>query len=298
MANCSKFLIGATRLRHNHMAAQHSDLLGNWRTLGYAVVPELISHTRAARLLEICNSILEQWRGRDPQTGAPGDKPDATVMRHLNHPDYFAQHPEWFAPLMDAAADERVRDVARAVFGEEPMFRCTSLFFNPSGIELDGNWHRDSQFGTPDDDAERNVIAKAGADGAGMQLQIALLPSDDIEVVPRSHLRWDSPEEYAIRKADGGVRNRAKNMPGAVRVRQASGDAVLFNAMAIHRGRYYASVPRRTLMLTYTRASQPHFDYFSNQPWFLDAGYLSALSAQTRAFFEPFVAQYREKWNS
>lgn len=278
------------------MSTTHADLLDNWRTLGYAIVPGLISPTRAAELRAICDGILAQWRARDPQTGAPGDKPDATVMRHLNHPDYFRQHPQWFAPLMDAVADAGVRDVAHVVFGEEPMFRCTSLFFNPSGIELDGNWHRDSQFGAPDDDAERGVIAKAGADGAGMQLQIALLPSDDIEVVPGSHLRWDTPDEYAIRKADGGTHNRANHMPQAVRVRQAPGDAVLFNAMAIHRGRYYASVPRRTLMLTYTRASQPHFDYFSNQPWFLDAGYLSALSLQTRTFFETFVAQYRDNW--
>ncbi len=278
------------------MSTIHADLLDNWRALGYAIVPGLISPTRAAALRAICDGILAQWRARDPQTGAPGDKPDATVMRHLNHPDYFRQHPQWFAPLMDAVADAGVRDVAHAVFGEEPMFRCTSLFFNPSGIELDGNWHRDSQFGAPDDDDERGVIAKAGADGAGMQLQIALLPSDDIEVVPGSHLRWDTPDEYAIRKADGGTHNRANHMPQAVRVRQAPGDAVLFNAMAIHRGRYYASVPRRTLMLTYTRASQPHFDYFSNQPWFLDAGYLSALSLPTRAFFETFVAQYRDNW--
>ena len=278
------------------MITKHADLLENWRTLSYAVVPELISLSRAARLCAICDGILAQWRARDPQTGAPGDKPDATVMRHLNHPDYFAQHPEWFAPLMDAVADDHVRDVARAVFGEEPMFRCTSLFFNPSGIELEGNWHRDSQFGAPDDDAERGVIAKAGADGAGMQLQIALLPSDDIEVVPGSHLRWDLPDEYAIRKAAGGMHNRANSMPGALRIRQAPGDAVLFNAMAIHRGRYYASVPRRTLMLTYTRASQPHFDYFSNQPWFAQPGYVDRLTRHTRAFFEPFVAQYRDNW--
>lgn len=279
------------------MITAHAELLGNWRALGYAVAPQLISPARAERLRAICDGILAQWRMRDPQTGTPGDKPDATVMRHLNHPDYFARHPEWFAPLMDVAADECVRDVARAVFGEEPMFRCTSLFFNPSGIELEGNWHRDSQFGAPDDDAERGVIAKAGPDGAGMQLQIALLPSDDIEVVPGSHLRWDSPDEYAIRKADGGTHNRANDMPGAVRVRQTPGDAVLFNAMAIHRGRYYTSVPRRTLMLTYTRASQPHFDYFSDQPWFLNTDYLTGLSAPTRAFFEPFVAQYRDRWS-
>lgn len=79
-------------------------------------------------------------------------------------------------------------------------------------------------------------------------MQIALAPSADIEVVPGSHLRWDTPEEYAIRKAAGGANNRSNAMPGAVRVALDPGDAVLFNPMAIHRGRYHANRLRRTLM--------------------------------------------------
>jgi hypothetical protein len=49
-------------------------------------------------------------------------------------------------------------------------------------------------------------------------------------------------------------------------------------------------------MFTYTKTSAPYYDYFSNQPWFLDSGYLDVLKPETRAFFEPFVARYQDFW--
>jgi len=126
-----------------------------WRREGYVVVPQLISAERARHLCAICDEVLAEWRACDPQTGLPGEKPDATVMRHLNHPAYFAQHPEWLLETLEAAADPDVLNLARTIFGEAPMFRCTSLFASPSGAHLDGNWHRDAQFMTQTDDEER-----------------------------------------------------------------------------------------------------------------------------------------------
>lgn len=274
-----------------------TSLRQQWLKLGYVVVPQLIAPARAEHLRMISDNIYAQWRECDPQTGRPGEKPDATVLRHLNHPAYFAQHPEWRIDVLEAAADLNVLAVAEQIFGEPAMFRCTSLFFNPSGIHLDGNWHRDAQFMTKGDEEERQMVLNAGDGGDGMQLQIALLPSEDIEVVPASHLRWDTPEEYAIRKADNCAHNRSNDMPGALRVVQSAGDAVLFNAMCIHRGRYHNDKLRRTLMLTYTRQSAPCFDHFSNQPWFLDAGCLDGLSEHAQAFYRRFIAQYETNWH-
>jgi len=273
-----------------------NDIYTQWRTQGYVVVPQLWGADQAARLRIICDDILAQWRAQDPQTGQPGDKPDATVMRHLNHPAYFQAHPKWLGEVLDAAADPHALDVVQAILGEPPLFRCTSLFFNPGGIDLDGNWHRDSQFSARDDEAEKAMLTAAGDGGSGMQFQIALVPSDDIEIVPGSHLRWDTAEDYAIRKAEGGKNNRSNHMPGALRVHQEAGDAILFNPMALHRGRYRSGILRRTLMLTYTKTSEPWFDYFSNQPWFSQPNYLAQLNANTRAFYEPFVAAYAPKW--
>jgi hypothetical protein len=273
-----------------------SDVVAQWRRDGFVLVRSLFDPARAARLCALCDDVLTQWNACDPQTGQPGARPDATVMRHLNHSAYFVGRPDDRAELLAAAADPDVLRVVAAIFDEAPMFRCTSLFFNPSGVSVDGNWHRDSQFSRRDDDAEWEMLRAAGSGGTGMQLQVALAPSEDIEIVPGSHLRWDTPAEYAIRKADGGANSRSNDMPGALRVRQSPGDAVLFNPNAIHRGRYRSEILRRTLMLTYTRRSEPWSDYFSTQPWFLEPGYLDGLDAPARRFYEEFVAQYRTDW--
>ena len=43
---------------------------------------------------------------------------------------------------MDAVADEKVLDVARTILSDEPLFRCTSFFFNPLENGRDGNCGR------------------------------------------------------------------------------------------------------------------------------------------------------------
>lgn len=273
-----------------------SNLGQQWETEGYIVLRNIFDQARTAQLRTICDAVLDQWRTNNPQTGKPGGAPDATVMRHLNHPAYFTQDGNGLSTLLDAVADPQVLNVAREILGDEPLFRCTSFFFDPLEGGKEGNWHRDSQFSAPADVAEQEILTKLSRSGTSIQMQIALAPSDDVEYVPGSHLRWDTPAEYQIRKADGGINNRSGAMPGALRLALAAGDAALFNPYGLHRGRYHTGRLRRTLMLTYTKTSDPYYDYFSNQPWFLEPGYLDGLKPATRAFFEPFVAMYTGFW--
>lgn len=261
-----------------------------WRTEGCVVVRGVFGAAQTARLRLLCDGVLEQWLRRDPEKDTPGD-PNGKVMRHLNRPEYFRDRPKRLPELMEAVAGERVLRIARALFGEEPLFRCTSYWFNPKTRGEEGIWHRDVQFLHKDEAVQRKRIAEIEESGA--QIQVALVPTEDVEYVPRSHLRWDTPEEYRIRLAGEQRNNRSPEMPGAVRVALEPGDAVLFNPNGIHRGRYHTDKLRRTLMLTYTETSAPCFDYFSDQPWFLAPGYLDGLSPRTHAFFQAFVEEYR-----
>ena len=267
-----------------------------WKKLGYVFVPGIYASERAARLRLICDRILSHWRVQNPETGKSGGDENATCMRHLNHPGYFKHDAGEFVEIMRAAADPAVLDVARAILGEEPLFRCTSYFFNPMGTSQDGNWHRDTQFTIPEIEAEKKFLTSQSDPGSGVQIQIALAPSEDVEYVPESHRRWDTDAEFQIRRADNNKNWHSNHMPGALRFKQAPGDAVLFNPVGLHRGRYHTDKLRRTLMLTYTKTSAPCLDYFSMQPWFLEAGHLDALDPETRAFFTTFVAEYREGW--
>lgn len=269
-----------------------------WEEEGYVVVRGLFDPNRTACLRDICLDVLKQWRVCNPEKGEPGGGPESTVMRHLNHPGYFGTGKDGLADLMHAVADEEVLHVVQTILQGKPMFRCTSLFFNPQENSRDGNWHRDTQFRAQSDAEEREAILSRQGFGTSVQLQVALVESDDVEFVPRSHLRWDTDEEYAIRKADDGKHNQSDAMPGALRIALKPGDAVGFNPVGLHRGRYHTHPMRHTLMLTYTRADVPLSDYFSHQPWFLEPGYLDGLRPEARAFFDAFVKQYQDDWNT
>lgn len=276
----------------------NSDLHNKWQRDGFVMVEEVFDQKRTDQLKSMCESILEQWRICNPETGEPGGNSDATVMRHLNHSGFFKNDMSELTDLMDAVADDKVLEICRTILGEEPLFRCTSLFMNPTQTSQDGSWHRDTQFTTKTELEEKAKIQSAKETGNAIQLQIALLASDDVELVPGSHLRWDTTEEYHIRKADDGANSRSNAISGAQCIALQPGDALAFNPCGLHRGRYHTDKSRRTLMLTYTKTSVPCSDYFSHQPWFLEEGYLETLTSGTRPFFETFVAAYKSDWKN
>ena len=117
-----------------------------------------------------------------------------------------------------------------------------------------------AQFLIPDEAGERHFIEGSAATGVvhrhGAQLQLALVPNDDVELVAGSHVRWDSAEEYLVRCADDRAHSKDA-MPGAVRVALQAGDALVFNQWGFHRGRYHAEIPRRTLHCNYSSVDFP-----------------------------------------
>ena len=271
-----------------------------WDSEGWLFVPQLLDPDTISRLRVIAERCLAQWRLCNPETGEGAGFGDLHHMRHLNHSGYYQSNRTWLTELQEAVAHPDILSVVRTILEDDPLFRSTSLFMNPIESGRDGDWHRDLQFLYPVESEERAQLEKTWKSGAmGLQLQIALVPSDDTEFVPGSHLRWDSEDEYAIRCANERANRTSNNMPNAMRVALQPGDAVAFNAAGIHRGRYHTDKYRRTLMLTYNRANGScRRDYFSDQPWCLDEGYLDGLSEGAVVFWQRFIDTYREFWES
>ncbi|MCE9591177.1 MAG: phytanoyl-CoA dioxygenase family protein [Planctomycetes bacterium] len=280
------------------------DLRKQYLETGCIFVPGLLTPAQVERMRLIGEHVLSQWRVRSPEDGKAGiDQPGAIVLRHLNHPGYYAGRREWLVELLDLIADPRVLGVVREIFDDEVVFRCTSLFFNPLTNSREGNWHRDSQFGTPDPLREREQVERSAEvirttrSVGGVQMQVALVPTEDSEYVPGSHLRWDTPEENYIRLAEGQKYSGSSLMPGAVKTHQEPGDAAAFHAFGLHRGRYHTDKCRRTLMLTYNPVgSTTTPDYFNDQPWCLEPGYLDGVKPETKEFFERFIERFRGSW--
>lgn len=274
-----------------------SHLVRSWRDHGYAVVRGVLAPAQVARLREIAEPIIARSRDQDPVNGRGGGD-DARELTHPNHPGFHPDDRRDLVDLLAIAASEPMLAVPRALLGEEPLFRCLKLWFNPLLSSVDGHWHRDTQFLYPELAEERAVFDRmVGESATGAQFQVALVPSDDIEVVPGSHRRWDSPVEMAIRRAQGEAQ-QSNGMPGALRVALEPGDGVIFDAKMLHRGRYHAARPRRTLMLTTSTLNARRDDFFTRQPWFLESGYLDGLPPRQRAFYERFVEQFSPAWAS
>jgi ectoine hydroxylase-related dioxygenase (phytanoyl-CoA dioxygenase family) len=263
----------------------------------YAIVRGLFDPSTAERLRQICERVEAEWR-RAPRCENPPVGPQANYMRHPNDPEYHRDHPDDLAFLLNAMAAPQVVATISEALDEEYVFGLASLYFNPSGHSEDGFWHKD-KIGA---EAE---VSKNPATGAGLQFQIALAPSDDLELVPGSHLRDYTPAEHAICVADGEIHNRSNDMPGATRIVMEPGDAVLFTQLCIHRGRYYTDKPRLTLMVSVKKKAavehtlrQRGLDYASDQPWFLRPDYLSGVEPEARAFYQQFIDSYEAHWRA
>ena len=268
-----------------------------WREQGFVLVREFLPQEQTQLFKEICEHALQQWL----QNGSPdheGGGNPAWFMRHINQPEFFRDRPEQLTKLLDLAADPRVLEIVRMMLGEEPIFYCTSLWFNPRTGNIDGDWHRDTQFLTKSDEEEQDMLFGRIPTTTGVQVQIALIASADVEIVPGSHRRWDTPEEYHVRKADHAAHARTEQMPGASRVALEPGDAVAFNPCIMHRGRYHADKPRRTLMLSYSRASvKPTHNFFTNQPWSLEPQYFRGVKPETETFLRRLIDACSPNWS-
>ncbi len=255
-----------------------------------ASTESLLPADEVEELLRITERVRRQWLAASAEDGKPGDR-DRHNMRHLNHPGYLRDHPGEFVTLMNLIADERILAFVGELLDGEPVFRATTLWFEPATAHKDGSWHRNVQFLKSDEAEQRSVVATRTTPD-GIHLQIALVETSDVEYVPGSHLRLNTDEEYRIRLADGQANSRSNEMPGAVRIHQSPSDAVAFEALGLHRGRYHTNKRRRTFMLTYTSDREHLFDYFSDQPWILSSPLMADLPAATRASFQRFLDIY------
>jgi ectoine hydroxylase-related dioxygenase (phytanoyl-CoA dioxygenase family) len=255
---------------------------------GILYYPRLFEGDELARLREACEDVRDQFFAETDATDP--ENRNTIVMRGVINPRWHQQHDRHWKTLMAAVADARCLGPMRQIFRAEPYFLNSSLFFNPRFESFEGTWHRDIQFLLEDDEEK----VKQALDSrtpvpngmAGVQFQIALIDNDDVEYVPYSAGRYDSPEEYYYRVADNHAHNQEAGMPNALRLPQKAGDAIVFNPNGLHRGRYYVDNPRLTLMITYTPPSNPRHDSFGYQEWMLEPDVFAPLPRRTRAYFE------------
>jgi len=192
----------------------------------------------------------------------PGLLPSATVRRLVAigervHAGWLAAHGDdvrrlglvngtrltdvrWFAPpydderavFFDALADPVLYDVVTESFGADLYFHGTQAFFSPLG-ERAPYWHRDLQYGSLDEAAQRRLLSEL----TQLHVRIPLRPERRFLLVPGSHARWDTTEERDVRLERDGHRS-AEELSTARSFDLVPGDVLVFSAHMLHRGTY------------------------------------------------------------
>ncbi len=274
------------------------DLGHEYHENGFVIARGVLDQPRIDWLLGFADVVIRQFRAHGcPMRIKTSSDNEPAGMQHPNHPAYFPGDRGDLVKLLELVADRRVLSIPRAVLCDDLVMRNIAFFFHPLKQSLEGIWHRDVGISITDPEAEReDLLTRRNPHHRATQIMIALISSDHFEVVPGSHRRWDTPEEFAVRRAVDPDGNRLGRMPGAVRVALQPGDAVVFDHSIIHRGRYLINEPRRTLRIAMTKPGACMNDHFSHQPWFLEPGYLDGLGTQARTFYERFIAHHRAYW--
>lgn len=219
-----------------------SHLTESFRRHSFVILPRFLEHRARAALRRAADTALAWARAECSETSHTTPR-----ISLLTQASSFPGGAAILAPILEFASSASVcallqipgTDAARALQLEDAHY-----YHEQTKRDWDGDWHRDSQFSRRDQERERELVAST----CSVHVRLALEDDDRLEIVPGSHARWDSEVELRIRRGS----NRATDqMPNAVRVVLAAGDACLFHAWSIHRATYRRAPLRRTLDYLY-----------------------------------------------
>lgn len=203
------------------------------------VVPGLLGSSVLDSLTRITDRIFVQWLAENRTACL---KHHLTNMHSLTSPHYFRECPLERGLFFQAIASPRLVSLLDGLFDAGLHFHNTQLFFNPLEGGREPCWHRDLQYSSIDDAA----LEAAQADLLALHVRIPLVAETGVELIPGTHMRWDSSLERDVRLERNGHRC-AEDLPGAVLIEMVPGDVLVFSAQMLHRGNYRLNASRKAL---------------------------------------------------
>jgi ectoine hydroxylase-related dioxygenase (phytanoyl-CoA dioxygenase family) len=220
-----------------------TNFIVSFRQRSFGVIPRFLGAAEQAELRRACDAALLQARADSQATAHTSSR-----ISLLGDGRCLDHDLDVLPPIVAFASGRSVcallRPLALPHETQAPKLKELHYYHEQTKRDWDGDWHRDSQFGRPNPELERELFAATTA----VHLRVAFEDDDRLEIVPGSHTRWDTPEELRIRR---GSDRATPHMPGAVRVLLRAGDACLFHAWSIHRATYRRAPIRRTLDALY-----------------------------------------------
>jgi hypothetical protein len=133
--------------------------------------------------------------------------------------------------LFTLISDMRLLEAVSQVI-HSPVFMGTQLFFDPFNTKQANYWHRDPQYHLT---VQQQKLALTGPEV--LHVRIPLTADPGVEVIPGSHINWDTDEELQVRLEQNGHKH-SESLSNGVPIPLVIGDVLLFSANMIHRGLY------------------------------------------------------------
>lgn len=201
-------------------------MLNHYKQQGYTVVPKLFNSNQLDEIENVIKDFHQAWI-EDNQTFYNNQAINSSGLTGIQ---YLEE--EQRRQLFEFISSDELINVVKKII-PNPTFLNTQLFFDPVNIKQNNYWHRDIQYDL-DIEEQKAVIAK---NSSMPHFRIPLVSEKGIELIPRSHRRWDTAEELDVRLQRNG-RLPHHNLPNGKIIEVKRGDLLIFSAKMLHRGIY------------------------------------------------------------
>lgn len=202
-------------------------MIEEYQKQGYLVYRGLFTETEINELKEVLTRFHEAWKVEHKsfyETKAVNSA-YLTGTRFLTEPDRLK--------LFRFVCQEKIYQRVSRLIPSGPAFMNTQLFFNPVDPQQKNYWHRDIQYNPMTIEQQKETIQRVNV----IHFRIPTSDEPGMELVPGTHVRWDSDEEFEVRMEKNG-KLCSDDLSTGVEISLNAGDLLVFSANMIHRGLY------------------------------------------------------------
>lgn len=208
------------------MTDEQNQMSSHYDVQGYFVIRDYFTVDEILSLRKVILKFHESWK-RDNEEFY---KEEAFNSSLITGSEYLLRDDRLL--LFNFISSKKMMHVIEAVVPNHPAFMNTQLFFNPVNPQQKDFWHRDCQY-----DHDVQGQKKAIQETQVLHLRVPLFDELGMELIPQTHKRWDSDEEFNVRQEEKG-RLSSDDLSTGKKIELAAGDLLVFSADMIHRGLY------------------------------------------------------------
>lgn len=201
-------------------------LIDQYSESGYFVIRDYFSESEILSLRKVISIFHDSWK-RDNEKFYNEEAFNSSLITGSQYLSSVER-----IELFNFISSKKMMAVIDLLIPVNPVFMNTQLFFNPVNAQQKDFWHRDCQY-DHDIESQKRIIKETQV----VHLRVPLFDELGMELVPGTHLRWDTDEEFGVRY-ELGEKLSSDSLAGGEKVALSAGDLLVFSADMIHRGLY------------------------------------------------------------